>query len=152
MQDETVQLPGSPVRQFSIMIQNRVGALTALLGLLEMNGIYCLGFSTHDCHEATIARLIVSDPERASEVFLEKGVSYTDTEILVAALRRGPSGLKQFLDVLYTGEINVNFVYPLLVGCGRDALVAVHVSDRDRGRTLLNSSGFKVLFQQDLSR
>ena len=32
------------------------------------------------------------------------------------------------------------------------SLVALHVEDLNFGRTVLNSSGIKVLFQQDLSR
>lgn len=70
MKEEAIKAPGSTIKQYSIMLQNRVGALTALLGLLDMHGIFCLGFSMQDCHEATIARLIVSDPERTSEIFL----------------------------------------------------------------------------------
>lgn len=153
MKEEVIQAPGNTVRQYSVMLQNRVGALSALLGLLDMHGIYCLGFSMHDCHEATIARLIVSDPERTSEIFLEKGICYTDSEVLVAVLRRGPADLKKCLDVLYAAEMNVNFLYPLLPCVGKGAsLVALHVNDLDMGRTVLNSSGIKVLFQQDLSR
>ena len=132
MQDEAIQPPGSTVKQFSVMLQNRVGALSALLGLLDMHGIFCLGFSMHDCHEATIARLVVSDPERTSEIFLEKGICYTD--------------------VLYSAEMNVNFVYPLLPRVAGVSLIALHVDDMNFGRTVLNSSGIKVLFQQDLSR
>ena len=67
MKEEAIKAPGSTIKQYSIMLQNRVGALTALLGLLDMHGIFCLGFSMQDCHEATIARLIVSDPERTSQ-------------------------------------------------------------------------------------
>lgn len=95
MKEEAIKAPGSTIRQYSIMLQNRVGALSALLGLLDMHGIFCLGFSMHDCHEATIARLIVSDPERTSEIFLEKGICYTESEVLVAVLRHGPADLKK---------------------------------------------------------
>lgn len=152
MQDEAIQPPGSTVKQFSVMLQNRVGALSALLGLLDMHGIFCLGFSMHDCHEAIIARLVVSDPERTSEIFLEKGICYTDSDVLVAALRHGPADLKRCLDVLYSAEMNVNFVYPLLPRVAGVSLIALHVDDMNFGRTVLNSSGIKVLFQQDLSR
>lgn len=152
MKEEAIKAPGGMIRQYSIMLQNRVGALTALLGLLDMHGIFCLGFSMQDCHEATIARLIVSDPERASEIFLEKGICYTESGVLVAVLRHGPADLKKCLDVLYAAELNVNFLYPLLPCAGRGALVALHVEDLNFGRTVLNSSGIKVLFQQDLSR
>lgn len=54
MKEEAIKAPGSTIRQYSIMLQNRVGALSALLGLLDMHGIFCLGFSMHDCHEATL--------------------------------------------------------------------------------------------------
>lgn len=40
----------------------------------------------------------------------------------------------------------------LLPCVGRGSLVALHVEDLNFGRTVLNSSGIKVLFQQDLSR
>lgn len=152
MKDETVQFPGNAVKQFSVMLQNRPGALTALLGLLEMHGIYCLGFSMHDCHEATIGRLIVTDPDRTTEIFLEKGVGYTASGILVVAMRNGPAELKRCLDVLYTGGMNVNFVYSLFPLTSGESLMAIHLADLENGRTLLNSCGFKVLFQEDLSR
>ena len=100
MKEEAIKAPGSTIKQYSIMLQNRVGALTALLGLLDMHGIFCLGFSMQDCHEATIARLIVSDPERTSEIFLEKGICYTESGVLVAVLRHGPADLKKCLDAL----------------------------------------------------
>ena len=143
MKEEAIKAPGSTIKQYSIMLQNRVGALTALLGLLDMHGIFCLGFSMQDCHEATIARLIVSDPE---------GICYTESGVLVAVLRHGPADLKKCLDALYVAEMNVNFLYPLLPCVGRGSLVALHVEDLNFGRTVLNSSGIKVLFQQDLSR
>ncbi len=140
MKEEAIKAPGSTIKQYSIMLQNRVGALTALLGLLDMHGIFCLGFSMQDCHEATIARLIVSDPERTSEIFLEKGICYTESGVLVAVLRHGPADLKKCLDALYAAEMNVNFLYPLLPCVGRGSLVALHVEDLNFGRTVRHQS------------
>jgi len=152
MKEEAIKAPGSTIKQYSIMLQNRVGALTALLGLLDMHGIFCLGFSMQDCHEATIARLIVSDPERTSEIFLEKGICYTESGVLVAVLRHGPADLKKCLDALYAAEMNVNFLYPLLDFLFTDIQRRQQTDGFNFGRTVLNSSGIKVLFQQDLSR
>ena len=114
MKEEAIKAPGSTIKQYSIMLQNRVGALTALLGLLDMHGIFCLGFSMQDCHEATIARLIVSDPERTSEIFLEKGICYTDPGCWWRCSAMAPQTSKKCLDALYAAEMNVNFLYPLL--------------------------------------
>ena len=82
----------------------------------------------------------------------DRGICYTDSDVLVAALRHGPADLKRCLDVLYSAEMNVNFVYPLLPRVAGVSLIALHVDDMNFGRTVLNSSGIKVLFQQDLSR
>ncbi|MDO4411228.1 MAG: hypothetical protein Q4C05_08130 [Akkermansia sp.] len=153
MVNDAVKLPGNMVKQFSVMLQNRVGALNALLGLLDLHGIYCLGFGFHDCHEATIVRLVVSDPEQTSLIFLEKGICYTDSDILVVAMRNGPEELKSCLDVIFSAGMNVNVVYPLMpherTG---DALIALHLDDLDLARRVLNSAGHKLLYQQDLSR
>ena len=40
----------------------------------------------------------------------------------------------------------------VFVVCPLIYMVALHVEDLNFGRTVLNSSGIKVLFQQDLSR
>ncbi len=49
--------------------------------------------------------------------------------------------------------MNVNFLsIPCCLAWGGGSLVALHVEDLNFGRTVLNSSGIKVLFQQDLSR
>lgn len=152
MNDPATCRPGNNIRQFSVMLHNRIGALTALLGLLDRHRIYCLGFSMHDCREATIARLIVSDPERTDDIFLEKGIAYTAGDILVIALRHGPAELKKCLDILYAAELNVNFVYPLFPVADRESLMAIHVDDLPFARSVLNSGGMKVLYQHDLSR
>ena len=63
---------GSPVRQLTVFLQNRVGALMALVKLLGDNHIAVLGLSLQDSTELAIVRLIVSAPDDAQMVFIEK--------------------------------------------------------------------------------
>ncbi len=150
--DPLVKLPGTPVRQFSVMLDNRSGTFSALLCLLESHGILCLGCSTVDSQEVTIVRMILSDPEQAVALFLERGIGFTSCEMIVVAIRRGASGLRTCLEILFRAETNVDFLYPLLPSQEGTSMVAIHVEDSIFARSALNSGGIRVLFQEELSR
>jgi hypothetical protein len=143
---------GVPARQFSVMLPNRSGALAALVKLLRNSTVEVIGLSVQDSRDVTIARLVVSDPEMTSAVFIEKGIPHTECEMVVVALRESGPGLLQCLEVLMAAEINVDFCYALLAGPSGQSLLALRVEDFGFTVSLLHTSGFKVLYQEDLSR
>jgi hypothetical protein len=143
---------GAPVRQFSVMLPNRSGALAALVKLLRASAIDVIGLSMQDSHDATVARLITTDPDTTSAVFMEKGIPHTGCELVVVALRESGPGLVQCLEVLMVAETNVDFAYALLPSSEGHPLLALHVEDYEFAVSLLHQSGFKLLYQEDLSR
>jgi hypothetical protein len=144
--------PGSPVRQFSVLLPNRAGALASLLKLLRVSHIEVIGLSVQDSRDATIARLVVSDPDTAEQRFMEKGIPFTCCEVLVVALRESGPGLLQCLDLLMVAETNIDFAYALLPALQGEPLLAMHVEDHDFAGAVLHRSGFKLVYQEDLSR
>lgn len=149
---EMVANNGSPVRQFSVMLPNRAGALASLVKLLRSSAIEVIGLSVQDSRDATVARLVLSDPDMAEAIFCEKGIPHTTSELVVIALRESGSGLLKCLDILMIAETNVDFAYALLPGPDGQALLAMHVEDYDFATSVLNRSGFKLMFQEDLAR
>lgn len=143
---------GTPVRQFSVMLPNRVGALAALVKLLRSSSIEVIGLSVQDSRDATIARLVVSDPDLADSIFCEKGIPHTTCELVVIALKEAGPDLLKCLDILMTAETNVDFAYAMLPGPGGKALLALHVEDYDFATSILNRSGFKLMYEADLLR
>jgi hypothetical protein len=143
---------GPPVKQFSVMLQNRVGALAALVKMLRGTGIEVLGMSVQDARDATIARIVVSDPETTEQLFLEKGIPHTVCELLVVELKEAGPNLLQCLDHLMGAETNIDFCYPLLSVYQGYSLLAMHVDDLDFAATILNSAGFTLVWQDTLSR
>ena len=75
------------VRQFSVMMPNRVGAFSSLSNLLSRREIDVIGLSVQDSRDATVARLIVNDPDSAEELFMEQGIAYTLSELLVVKMK-----------------------------------------------------------------
>jgi hypothetical protein len=143
---------GTPVRQFSVMIPNRVGALASLVKLLRNSSIEVIGLSVQDSRDATIARLVLSDTDNAEAIFSEKGIPYMICELVVIALKEAGPGLLQCLDILMTAETNVDFAYALMPGPQGQALLAMHVEDYDFATSILNRSGFKLMYEEDLIR
>ena len=142
----------TPVRQLSVFLDNRVGTLMALVKLLNEHHIEVLGYSLQEAAEITILRMIVSDPDSAATLFIERGIAHTDSPMIVVELRDGAHGLSAGLGALLTAEVNIRSSYPLLNRPGRGALLALHVDEPDVGCEALNASGFRVLTQGELSR
>jgi hypothetical protein len=143
---------GEPVRQFSVMLPNRVGAFAALVKLLRASAIEVIGVSVQDSRDATVARLVVSDPETTERLFMEKGIPHTTCELVVVALRESGPGLLQILDTLMIAETNIDFAYVLMPSPEGKSLFAMHVEDLEFAVSVLHNSGFKLVYQDDLSR
>jgi hypothetical protein len=142
-----------PVRQLSVFLHNRVGALLSLVKLLNEHDIEVLGLSVQDSVELTLVRLVVTDPDSAKAVFEADGHSCASKPIVVVELKEGVHDLAHALTGLLAAEINIHNAYPLMVRptSGRP-LLALYVDDYETGGESLSKSGFKVLTQGELSR
>ncbi|MDX1680226.1 MAG: hypothetical protein R3242_05800 [Akkermansiaceae bacterium] len=143
---------GEPVRQFSVMLPNRVGALAAMVKLLRGQNIEVLGLSVQDSRDATVARLVVSDPESTETLFIERGFAHAINDIVVIAFRESATELLQCLDTLMVAETNIDFAYALLPCPEGQSMLAMHVEDYEFAVAILHQSGFKLMYQRDLSR
>jgi len=153
LQETPREVPaGSAIRQLSVFLQNRVGSLMALIKLLHDHHIEVLGLSMQDTTEMTLVRLILSDPESAGMLFIEKGIPHTDCPIVVVELSEAGRRLTECLSTLLSAELNIEFCYPLLVRPGLHPLLALHCDDGEIAAKVLHHAGFRVLTQGDLSR
>jgi hypothetical protein len=149
---ETATPSGTPVRQLSVFLHNRVGALMALVKLLTEHKIEVLGLSLQDTTELALVRLIPSDPETAEMLFIEKGIPHAVCPVTVVELREPDHSLVHALSALLSAEINIDFSYSLFVRPAQKPVFVLHLDSPDVGSEVLSSAGFKVLVQEDLSR
>ena len=152
MESETLIDHGDPVRQFSVMLSNRVGALGSLIKLLRSSMVEVVGLSVQDSSDATLARLVVTDSATTEQLFIEKGIPHTTCKIVVLALRESAPDLLQCLETLMIAETNIDFAYGLLPCHRGKSLLALHVEDYEFAVAVLHQSGFKLIYQNDLSR
>lgn len=149
---EEITRAKEPVRQLSVFLHNRVGALLSLVKKLNEHDIEVLGLSVQDSVELTLVRLIVTDPDAAKTVFEADGHSCASRPIVVVELKEGVHDLAHALSGLLAAEINIHHAYPLMVRPNGKPLLALYVDDYEIGGESLSKCGFKVLTQGELSR
>ena len=143
---------GPLVRQFSIFLANKVGAMLDIVKLLNTQNIHVVALSVSESTDSAIARVIVSDPERVEKLFRQKSVAFGVCEVVVVEMREVATQLVKLLAALVMAEVNVHFTYPLLIRPRGFAAIALHVDDTECASSVLTGEGFKILSQNDISR
>ena len=150
---ETTQKMGGPlVKQFSVFLPNKVGAMLDVVKLLNAHNTHVVALSVSESTDSAIARIIVSDPERVENLFKEHNVAFGVCEVVVVELREVATQLVKLLAALFMAEVNVHFTYPLLIQPRGQAALALHVDDTDCASSVLLGEGFQILSQRDISR
>jgi hypothetical protein len=138
------------VRQFNVFVENRVGALLNVVRRFETTDIRIVSISVVDLADCAICRVVLSDPERALEIFRLADLPVTETDLLVVQLPEGNQPLLQICKALLSAEVNIHYAYPLLLAPhGRDAL-ALHVEDNETAVQTLSRHGFTLYTERDL--
>jgi hypothetical protein len=150
--ETTQKMGGAPVKQFSVFLPNKVGALLEVVKLLNAHHTHVVALSVSESTDSAIARIIVSDPDEVQDVLRKNNVAFGVSEVVVVELREVATQLIKLLAKLFMAEVNVHFAYPLLTRPHGLAALALHVDDIDCASSVLTGEGFKLLSQSDISR
>jgi hypothetical protein len=141
----------NPVKQFSAFVENRVGRLHDLTGLLKTYSVHIMALTVLDTTDSAIVRFLVDDPDKARELMINNDFPYGECDVLAVELT-DESELQAVLGALFEAEINVHYVYSFLKRPeGKTALV-INTEDIDVAAQALFRRGFRVLTQSDISR
>lgn len=139
------------VRQFNVFLENRLGALLDVVRRFETSDNHIVSLTVVDSADCAIIRIVLSDPERALEVFRQAKLPITESDLLVVQLPEAPQPLLRICKALLVAEINIHYAYPLLVGPQGRAALAIHVEDHENAAQTLQKQGFVLFTENDLS-
>jgi len=150
--ETTSKIDGPLVRQFSVFLPNKVGAMLDVVKLLNAHQVDVLALSISESTDSAIARIVVSDPDRVEMLFGEHDVAFGVCSMVIVEMMEVAGQLSKLLAALLMAEVNVHFTYPLLTRPRGFAALALHVDDTDCATSVLVGEGFKLLSQSDISR
>ena len=137
------------VRQFNVFLANRLGALLGVVRRFETTDIRIIALSVVDSTDCAVLRMMVSDPERAYEIFEQAHLPFTESDLLVVTLPEGQQPLLQICKALLAAEIDIHYAYPILVGVNGSPALALHVDEHESAVATLQRQGFVIFTEGD---
>lgn len=138
------------VRQFNVFVANRLGGLADVIRRFETTDIRIVSLTVVDSADCAIIRLVLSDSERAREIFEQAKLAVTESDLLVVELPGGNQPLLKICKALLSAEISIHYAYPLLIGPRGSAALAIYVEDHDTAMNHLTNLGFVLFTEKDL--
>lgn len=129
------------VKQLSVFLENRPGALYGMTGILSQNKIDMRALSVAETRDFGILRIIVDDPYKTATVLKDAGYVYNITPVLGVAIPDVPGGLNKVLQVLTDARINVEYMYAFLGGKTEAAYMIFRVEDNNAAAEALGLPG-----------
>jgi hypothetical protein len=138
------------ITQFSIFLENRVGQLLEVVRAFNGSKVKIVGLSMSDSADCCILRLILSHTEQGREILELSDLAFAENELVVAEMPTGPQSLVDLCTALLQAEINIHYIYPLIVHPHGRAAVAMHIDNGEQASSTLHSMGFEILCEADL--
>ncbi len=137
------------IYQISVFVENRVGRLSEITGVLARENIDIRALSIADTSDFGILRLIVDQPDKAVKALRDAGITVSKTEVVAVRLNDKPGGLHEVLVKLGEREITVEYVYAFITKSD-DAYVILRVEDNQKAAGVLLENGYELLRDSDV--
>lgn len=138
------------IKQLSIFVENRSGALARVLHTLSENGINIIASTLGDTDGFGIYRVICSDTEKAFRLLHEKGISVTISNVYAIALRADKVGAAaQAVTLIADGGVEIKYMYSFLFeGKG---IVVFRTDDAAKADEVIMLNRLDCLSEEELS-
>ena len=138
------------IYQISVFLENRSGQLAQTTKLLADNGIDIRAISIAETSDYGLARMIVSDAQKASQVLLQHGDVLSMTPVWAVEVPDRPGGLAELLGALADHHVDISYMYSLFTHVDGFAYMVMQVSDQQEFQKALAEHGMKTVSGPEL--
>ncbi|MBE6983864.1 MAG: ACT domain-containing protein [Ruminococcaceae bacterium] len=138
------------VHQISVFLENRTGQLSEITQLLAQNHIDIRAISIAETADYGLARMIVDDAPKASNILLQHGDVLSMTPVWAVEVPDRPSGLADLLTVLAQNHIDVEYMYSLFAHRDDCAYMVLRISDEETFTAALAANSIKIVSAEEL--
>ena len=139
------------IRQVSVLIENRKGALADPLRVLSDAGIGLRALSIADTSDFGILRIITDDNTKAAYQLCEQGYVCSVTDVVAACADDKPGGLATLLTILSDAGVDVEYVYAFVAKTGNHAWVVMRVNNNAEAERILSENNITLVSEADIA-
>lgn len=139
------------IKQISVFVENKPGAMSAMTGVLAENNIDMRALSLAETADFGIVRIIVDNIYSATTVLKDAGYIHSVTDVLGVAIPNVPGGVNKVLNVLEDAGINIEYMYAFLGKKEKNhAYMIFRVQDDAAATKALMENNIRSLNQNDI--
>jgi hypothetical protein len=96
------------VKQISVFLENRPGALAEFTRILEKSNMNLRALSLAESEDFGIVRVIVDDPFETIRILKDEGYVCSITKVIAVEIQDKPGALVRMLNILGDNQVNLN--------------------------------------------
>jgi len=133
------------LKQLSIFLENKRGALSRPCRILAKAGINILTLALADTQQFGLLRIILHDWEKAKALLEKAGCVVKTTDVVAIEVPDRPGGLAEILEIIEHGQVNVEYMYAFTLREANMGMLVFRFDDPDAAIKLLQLKGVKVV-------
>ena len=104
------------LKQFSIFMPNRPGALAAMTRLFANQGVNLIGIASEISNDSGLVRVAVPEGTDVSGILTQAGFASVETNLLSIELTDKPGELSRITKALADNHVNITTIYGTSIG------------------------------------
>jgi hypothetical protein len=133
------------IKQLSLFIENKPGALSAPCRILADAGINIATLCLADTQDFGILRLIVEKWQEAKDILESKQFVVKMTDVVAVEVDDSPGGLTKILASLEKDSLDVEYMYAFTCGNNDKAILVFRFEKPDKAIKALSARKINVL-------
>lgn len=129
------------IKQLSVFIENKSGALLRVFELLKEANIQLVATTIADTMDYGICRIICNEPQRAYDMLKEAGVSVALNDVFAVELDNHPGSAADAISLFAKEGIDLTYLYTFLFQ-GKGILI-FRTNDRPRAQEIIEANGLR---------
>ena len=116
-------------KQLSVFLANKPGMLADVCDELAGAKINIFALTISDTADHSVVRMVVSDHEKALQIFEERGVLTVESKVLMVENQNRPGALAKISKKLAKAKINIEYAYLATSPGTKTGLLVMRVDD-----------------------
>jgi hypothetical protein len=138
------------VKQLSLFLENKPGALSRPVKLLSRAKLNILTMSIADTQQFGILRFVVRDWEKAKRLLERDGFVVKVSDMVAIEVADKPGGLADILVTVEKARVNLEYMYGFTLKTEGKGVLAFRFDDPDRAIAALQKKGIRPIKSVDL--
>jgi hypothetical protein len=126
-------------KQLAIFLDNRPGMLARVCDALSAAKINIYAITTSDTVDHSVIRMVVSDSQKAMNVFEEHGTLVVEDDVLMIEGDNKTGSLARIAHKLAEAKVNIEYCYCATSPSSKRGLMIMRTSNAQKALKVLNS-------------